>query len=102
MVYNRCSKVSRAAKGKRMSPARREPDVRTYSGRVAKRLRQLRDRSGYSVQQVVERMERFGYALSIQGYYKWENGRAKVDLDAVPALAKALRLKTVKELFPSS
>ncbi len=84
-----------------MNPARREPDVSTYSGRVAQRLRKLRDRAGLSVQEVLERMERHGYHLSVQGYYKWENGRAKVDLDAVPALAKALRLKSLKDLFPA-
>ena len=84
-----------------MAPARKEPDVSTYSGRVAKRLRELRDRAGLSVPELLERLDRYGYSLSLQGYYKWENGRAKVDLDAVPALSKALRLKRIKDLFPA-
>ena len=83
-----------------MNPARREPDVSTYSGRLAKRVRQLRDKAGLTAEQVVQRMARFGYQIPVQTYYSWEGGHRKIHLDAIPALAKALKLKSLIDIFP--
>ncbi len=83
-----------------MSPAAKEPDQSTYSGRFAARLRMLREKAGLSVDQVVANMEKAGYPLAVSKYYHWESGRSKVDLDAVPALKKSLKVPTVGELLP--
>ncbi|NOX54238.1 MAG: helix-turn-helix domain-containing protein [Planctomycetes bacterium] len=83
-----------------MAPARKEPDVSTYSGRVAKRLRELRDERGWPAEKVVERLNRFGYRIVLSKYYHWEGGRSKVDLNAVPALLKTFRLRDASEFFP--
>lgn len=82
-----------------MSPAAKEPDQSTYSGRFAARLRMLREKAGLSVDQVVAKMEKAGYELNRQTYYSWENGRRQVNWDAVPAIAKSLKIKPA-ELVP--
>ncbi|GAB5405486.1 MAG: hypothetical protein Aurels2KO_37170 [Aureliella sp.] len=82
-----------------MSPAAKEPDQSTYSGRFAARLRMLREKAGLSVDQVVEKMAKAGYELNRQTFYGWENAKRQVNWDAIPAIAKALKTKPV-DLIP--
>ena len=83
-----------------MSPARVEPDSSKYSGRVAKRIRQLRDERGLTMQEVVERMKHHGYDVKVAAISHWETGHAKVNLDAIPALAAALGVQP-SDFFPN-
>ncbi len=82
-----------------MSPARKEIDMSTYRGRWANRVRNLRLELGYTAAEVVERMEKFGYPVTLTSYYKWETNQREPDWDAMPALAKSLKVKIV-DLFP--
>jgi Helix-turn-helix domain len=82
-----------------MSPAKKEADESTYSGRFAARLRMLREKAGLSVEQVVEAMIKAGYPLGVQTFYGWENGKRQVNWDAIPAIAKVLKTKPV-DLIP--
>lgn len=76
-----------------MNPAPKAPDETTYSGRFAARLRILREKAGLSVEETVIAMEKAGYALGVQTYYGWENGKRQTNWDAIPAIAKAFKLK---------
>ncbi len=83
-----------------MAPARKEPKMDTYSQRLSVRMRKLREEAGFTVEEVVERMAKFGYEVPVQTYYKWENQRTVPRLDAMPAFAKSVKMK-VREIFPS-
>ena len=82
-----------------MSPAAKAPDQSTYSGRFAARLRMLREKAGLSVEDVVAAMTQAGYPISVQTFYGWENCRRQANWDAIPALAKTLKVKP-QELIP--
>ncbi len=100
MLESRLEEQILSRKEAPMSPAAKEPDQSTYSGRFAARLRMLREKAGLSVDQVVAKMEKAGYELGSPTYYNWENGRRQVNWDAIPALAKTLRTKPT-ELIPT-
>jgi len=78
-----------------MSPARKEPDSETYSGRFAVRLRTLREKAGLTVQEVAEKL-----GISDVSYYALEKGSPTVRLEFLPIIAETLQLKSVKSLFP--
>lgn len=86
-----------------MSPAAKQPDETTYGGRFAARLRILREKSGLSVDEVIERMKKFNSGSKkvpgIQAYYGWEQGSASPHLELLPAIAKAFKVK-IRELLP--
>lgn len=83
-----------------MSRSQKDPDMDTYSGRVAARIRNLREEAGLTVEEVVTKMEKHGYQTTVQTFYKWENGMRKIHLDAIPAFAKTIKLKNYQEVFP--
>lgn len=72
-----------------MGPARKGPDVTTYAGRCAERLRALRDKTGLTVEALAEAVGRKTGTI-----YNWESGVSQPPLDALPALAEAFRLKS--------
>jgi len=79
-----------------MNPARKEPDVSTYSGRFAVRLRTLREKKGLAVQEVADAV---GVAKST--VYHWETGHVAPPVDTYPKLAETFGVK-VRTLFPES
>lgn len=83
-----------------MSPAPKKPDESTYSGRVAAKLRAIRERAGLSVDQVVQSIRENGHDVPVSTYYKWESGMSKVHLDMLPAIARALGRNNVHSILP--
>jgi len=84
-----------------MTPKRKEPDLSTYAGRVAARLRQLREKTGLSVEELADRLHLLTKTpIDKFRIYKWESGRASPPYDFLPYLAEALGLKTVRALLP--
>ena len=84
-----------------MSPPRRvDPDESKYSGRVAKRIRELRESRKLTAADMVEKMAMYGFNVTRAAYTHWETGRGKVQWDALPALAKALGVK-IRDLIPT-
>ena len=71
-----------------MNPARKEPDVSTYSGRFAVRLRTLREKKGLTVQEVAD-----ATGIAKKSLYDWEAGKPTFRLDAIPEIAEALGVK---------
>ena len=82
-----------------MPRPRREPDHKKYSGRIAKRLRELREAQSLTVDELAEKVTKAGYAVSAPTLYAWENGRLQVQLDAIPCLSKALQV-LIEDLLP--
>ncbi|MFO0939865.1 MAG: helix-turn-helix transcriptional regulator [Pirellulales bacterium] len=85
-----------------MSPAPKPPDQDSYSGRFAARLKSLREKAGLSVPQITEALRSNKYTLGDRTYYQWESGRSMPPIDAFPALAMALNLKSPRLLLPQS
>lgn len=78
----------------------REPDVTRYSGRVAARLRALRNAKRMSVDELRLALERHGVTLANSALYAYENGNRQINPDHYPALAKVLGVKSVREFLP--
>ena len=70
-----------------------------YSGRVAERLRAVRERKKKSISEVVDALAGQGYPISEKTLYAYEHGTRKVHLDLMPALAAALGV-SVRSLWP--
>ena len=83
-----------------MAPAEKEADMTTYSGLLANQMRVIRQKSGKSLYQIVERMAKYGWPVSVAAYRHWENGTRKPPIDALPYIAKALGVK-LHELLPA-
>ena len=79
----------------RMSPARKQPDTATYSGRFAVRLRTLREKAGLSVEEVAE-------AVGVKPItiYSWEAGRTEPRVDQYPPLALQYGITNPRTLLP--
>jgi DNA-binding XRE family transcriptional regulator len=78
-----------------MSPARKEPDIDTYAGRVAVRLRSLREKAGLTHGDVAQKL-----GVTIWTIYSWEQGRHFPQPDQFPILKELFGVKTIHALFP--
>lgn len=77
-----------------------EVDVSTYSGRLAQRMKTLREKAGISTDQAAEAITAAGFTVATRTYYGWEAGSRQPPLDALPSIATALGQKTVRTLLP--
>ena len=82
-----------------MGKKRKAVDQSSYSGRVASRLVKLREEAGLTVEQVVEKINKAGYDMGCPAYRHWESNRSQINVDAIPSIAKALRMKP-REVLP--
>jgi len=88
-----------ALKGAAVPRPRNHVDTSTYAGRVAIRIRELREAAGLDVRDCAKRITKAGYKIGSSTLYHWENGGRQPQLDAIPYIAKALRVR-IAELFP--
>ena len=79
-----------------MSPARKEPDDKTYSGRFAIRLRKLREKAGLTIPEVSDKT-----SIPQSTLYNWEAAFNSPPYDILPILAKTFGVK-VRTLMPDS
>ena len=82
-----------------MSPARKEPDLSTYSGRLSKRIRELREKNNLTTDQVAAAITKAGFKTTAANIRHWENGTGRPNLDAIPYLAELFGIRTSK-FFP--
>jgi transcriptional regulator with XRE-family HTH domain len=87
--------MSRKTENWGMSPARKEPDTRFYSGRLAVRLRSLREKTELTPEEVAEKM-----GVSLATVYNWESGYSFPNTEQLLLYANVLGLKSVRTLFP--
>lgn len=81
-----------------MSPRRqtRKPDLTTYRGRLAARIRERREEVGLSA---IELGEILGVTRNT--IHAWEAGEKALDWERLPALAKALRIAPGRLIPPA-
>jgi transcriptional regulator with XRE-family HTH domain len=83
-----------------MSRSPSKPDETTYAGRFAARLKTLRENTGLTAQEFGDNLYFEGRKIPLNTYYNWESGRYPPPLNALPVLADALKLKSVRSLMP--
>ena len=74
---------------------RKEVDTTAYSGRFSVHLRTLREKAGLTVEEVAASMD-----VTIGTIYFWEKAMSFPKVDQLPPLARVLKLKDVRSLFP--
>lgn len=82
-----------------MAPARKEPDVSTYSGLVSQRIRELREKKNLTTDDVARLIAEAGFSTTSSNIRHWENGTSRPNLDAMPYLAAVLGVR-VSQCFP--
>lgn len=100
------SRNPRKARG--MARPQREPDTRRYSGRVAARLRELRETRGWSISRVCDQLKTLGYVHTRQNrripdstMYAYERGVNDVPLAMIPWVARLYGYGTAAGWMPS-
>lgn len=78
----------------RMGRRRKTVDQSTYSGRVAVRLRELREKKKKTVAEVAKALK-----IPASTYYGYENNQSEPTLDRFAKIAKILGVKP-GDLFP--
>lgn len=84
-------------------PAKKPVATDNYSGRVAARLRALREERGWTVADLAERLNRQlpkDKRVANSTLHSWDNGSRTADPDYYPAFAKVFGL-SIRGLLPS-
>lgn len=93
-----------SATTRRVVGRNRDPDTSTYAGRCAARLRQLRARRQWSVEEFCEQLRAAGVEVSPDGLRKFERGRRAggrdLPVDLVPFIGIALGFAKVVGWLP--
>ena len=77
-----------------MGPARKEPDMSTYSGRCAVRLRKLREKAGLTIEDVAVACD-----CTTRTIYKWESGQTYPVTKMLPQLADLYEFKSPRMIL---
>ena len=77
----------------------KEPDVSTYAGRFAARLRTLRERKGWTVEELRDALSGAGLEVPESTLYKWERADLFPSVPELPGLAEAFGVK-VRTVLP--
>lgn len=88
------SRVGALNKGRTVGRKRKEPDLKRYSGRLAARLRSLRERSGKTAEEMADALK-----VPVSSYYTYENHTAIFPADLIPKAAEVLGV-SVRTLVP--
>lgn len=77
------------------------PESDSYLGRVALRLKTLREAAGMEPEQAAKAITKAGYPVTESTVYRWEQGKTHPHLEALPAIAKAYGM-TARTVLPTS
>ncbi|MCL2624743.1 MAG: helix-turn-helix domain-containing protein [Planctomycetaceae bacterium] len=72
-----------------MTPARKEPDAKTYQGRCAIHLKKLREQAQLTPEQVAQAV-----GVSIRTIYHWEAAKRDIPLSMLPILSEIFELES--------
>lgn len=78
-------------------PARKKPNLTTYAGRFAAKLREIRLKEGLTAQQAAELLN-----VKLATLYSWERAQTEPPLDMLPVFVRVYNLSSVGELFPKN
>jgi transcriptional regulator with XRE-family HTH domain len=85
--------MKRSNRKKSMRP-RKEVDTSSYTGRFAVRLRMLREKAGYTVEELAEVT-----GIPKNTLWNWEGAKRSPSIEQLPQVADALGV-TVRTLMP--
>jgi hypothetical protein len=85
---------------KKKGRPRKKLDDSVFSNRVAAHIIELMTKRSITAEQLHEGMQENGYEGGMETVKKWLQGRSKVDLNAMPALAATLNCR-VRTLLPN-
>lgn len=93
--------VAILGKTRRAMPAKKPVPKDTYSGRVAARMRLLREERDWLVSDLTARINKIlkDDAVAQSTVHGWDNGSRKIDPDFYPAIARVFGL-SVAEFIP--
>lgn len=81
-------------------PPKSNIDTSTYSGRIAARIRELREARGWTVKELANRINAAGGSnLANSTVHGWDNGSRSIDCDFLPTVAKVFGL-SVRSFLP--
>ena len=83
-------------------PAKKDVDTSHYAGRIAARLRSLREAKGWTVADLAERLNRIlpkEMRIANSSLHHWDSGGRNIDPDYYPYLAKLFGL-SVRGFLP--
>lgn len=83
-----------------MSRPQKRPDESKFSGRLAARIRFLREKQGFSIDDFQVAIHATGLPVGKSTVYAWENGNASLNPDHLPFIAEALGV-SVRTLMPN-
>lgn len=78
-----------------VSRRRVEPNLKTYSGRVAARVRALRDKRGWAAEDLAKKI-----GVPVKTLYSYESGDRVISPDLYPNLAEAFGM-SVRAFLPA-
>lgn len=84
-------------------PAKKPVNVEGYAGRIAARLRSLRESKGWTVAELAERLNRSlkpDDRIANSTLHAWDSGNRNVDPDYYPAIAAVFGL-SVRGFLPA-
>ncbi len=83
-------------------PPKSDIDTSTYSGRIAARLRELREAKGWTVKELTGRINGASPPRKIaqSTVHAWDNGGKAINPDFFPAIARAFG-KSVRSFIPA-
>lgn len=98
----RTLKGSKQAAGGRSVAARPQSkgNTHTYSGRLGAAVRKRREELGLSVESFVTALASHETDITTHTVYHWEKGLRPIPLNAVPAIAKVLKV-AIRDLLPA-
>lgn len=92
-----------ASKDRRAMPAKKPVDTSQYSGRIAARLRELREAKGWTVADLAERLNRSlkpDQRIANSTLHGWDAGDRAINPDYYPALAAVFGM-SVRGFLPA-
>lgn len=84
----------------RRMPPKKPINSKTYLGRVAVRLRSLREDKGLSVAELSDRLLAAGLQVKCSAIYGWEQGKSFPHIEVLPTLAKIYGLESPGDVLP--
>ncbi len=66
---------------------------------IANKLKQLREKNGLSVKEVIQKLSSNGIKISLKTLYAWESGRNQPDADTFMVLCDIYEVKNVMDTF---
>lgn len=78
-----------------MTPARKELDMDTYSGRFAARLKELREKAKITAKEAASRL-----GVSETTVFFWESGTRQPKISDLPKIAEAYSLRKTRDVLP--